>query len=208
MWSNWSRVLVAGFVGVACLGFVAAGAALRGVGAQSPDSTTKIECEMVVNASVEDVWRCWATDAGAQSFFAPKTKIEPFPGGAFDILFSPESPPGQRGAEDLHVLSVLPHEMISFEWSAPPQFAHARPQRTWVVVMLNAVDDTHTRVRLVHLGWDEMKAKNPAHAEEWEKVREYFSQAWPYVLNSLKRRFDEGPRWDGDGKLLWKQEGK
>jgi hypothetical protein len=103
------------------------------------------------------------------------------------------------------VLSVLPGEMFSYEWSAPPQFAHARPQRTWVVLTFHAVDATHTRLRLVHLGWDEMKAKNPDHAEEWDKVREYFQKAWPYVLGNLQRRFDEGPRWDAQGKSLWKE---
>ncbi len=166
---------------------------------------TKIECETVVAAPVADVWNCWATSEGAQTFFAPKTDIQPRPGGPFEIWFNPAGKPGERGAEDLHVLSALPGEMISFEWSAPPQFAHARPQRTWVVVTLAAVDDQHTRVRLVHLGWDEMKAKNPEHVKEWDEVKVYFEKAWPYVLGNLKRRFDEGPRYDVNGNTLWKE---
>ena len=169
-----------------------------------PASSTSIDCSVIINGALDNVWRCWTTSEGAQTFFAPRCEIDPVPGGAFEVWFTPENPPGQRGAEDLRVLSVLPGEMLSFEWSAPPQFAHARPQRTWVVVTFQDLDGSRTRVRLVHLGWDEMKAKNPVHAAEWDQVREYFSKAWPYVLNSLKRRFDEGPRWDRDGQERWK----
>jgi uncharacterized protein YndB with AHSA1/START domain len=165
---------------------------------------TRIEAEITVDAAIDEVWSCWTTSEGAQTFFAPKCEIDPVPGGSFEIWFMPGNPPGERGAEDLKVLSVLPGEMLSFEWSAPPQFAHARPKRTWVVVTFHVIDDSHTRVRLVHLGWDEMKAKHPDHRSEWDQVRDYFAQAWPHVLNNLKRRFDEGPRWDADGREIWK----
>ena len=40
-----------------------------------------------------------------------------------------------------------------------------------------------------------MKTAHPSHADEWDQVYEYFSKAWPYVLDNLKKRFDEGPRW-------------
>jgi hypothetical protein len=165
----------------------------------------RIECETIVAASLGEAWKCWSTSEGAESFFAPHAEIEPHPGGAFEIWFFPDGKPGERGAEDLHVLSVLPGEMISFEWSAPPQFTHARPQRTWVVVTFTPVDADHTRVRLVHLGWDEMKAKNPDHIEEWGEVKAYFEVAWPKVLGWMKTRFELGPRWDDKGHSLWKE---
>jgi len=193
---------------------IAAGLVFVGsTGAQQGESSightlqqcTRIDVEQVVSGPAADVWACWSTSEGAQTFLAPKANIEPHPGGPFEIWFMPDAPPGQRGAEDLKVLSALPGEMISFEWSAPPQFPHARPQRTWVVVTLTPVDGAHTKVRLVHLGWDEMKAENPGHEREWDDVRAYFEQAWPYVLGNLKKRFDEGPRWDATGQSLWKE---
>lgn len=167
---------------------------------------SKIEVEQVVAAPVADAWRCWSTSAGAMTFFAPHAEIEAHPGGPFEIWFMPSNPPGQRGAEDLKVLSVLPGEMISFEWNAPPQFAHARPQKTWVVVTFDSIDADHTRVRLVHLGWDEMKSKNPDHSAEWDQVKAYFEAAWPRVLGWMKQRFEEGPRWSAKGQPLWKSE--
>lgn len=182
-------------------------ALLTGLAASRQDSVdrfTKIEVEQVVAAPLADAWKCWSTSEGAETFFAPHAAIGAYPGGPFEIWFNPSGKPGERGAEDLKVLSVLPGEMISFEWSAPPQFAHARPQRTWVVVTFQPVDPTHTRVRLVHLGWDEMKAKNLGHEREWDEVKTYFEAAWPKVLGWMKQRFEEGPRWDAQGQLLWK----
>ena len=167
---------------------------------------SRIEVMETVAAPLADAWRSWSTSAGAMEFFAPHAEIEPHPGGPFEIWFMPDAPAGQRGAEGLKVLSVLPGEMISFEWNAPPKFAHARPQKTWVVVTFQSIDANHTRVRLVHLGWDEMKAKNPDHIAEWDQVTAYFEAAWPKVLGWMKQRFEEGPRWSADGQPLWKSE--
>ncbi len=45
----------------------------------------------VVNAPVADVWNAWTTSAGIESFFAPKAaKVEPWPGGAFELWFGVE----------------------------------------------------------------------------------------------------------------------
>ena len=40
-----------------------------------------------------------------------------------------------------------------------------------------------------------MKRDHPDYAEQWDQVFDYFSEAWPFVLENLKKRFDEGPRW-------------
>ena len=165
---------------------------------------TCIDEEIVVNAPLVDVWHAWTTNDGAQTFFAPKTEIELFPGGSYNILFMPDNPPDQRGAEGQKVLSFLPMQMLSFDWGAPPKFPFARKHPGWVVIQLKAADDAHTHVQLTHLGFDELKAEHPEHAAEFDEVREYFSKAWPHVLGNLKRRFEEGPRFDANGKEVWK----
>ena len=190
------------------LGFILTIAALA-IAAQTPapptskPSFTCVNEEVVVNAPLADVWYAWTTNDGAQTFFAPKTEIELFPGGSYNILFMPDNPPDQRGAEDQKVLSFLPMQILSFDWGAPPKFPFARKHPGWVVIQFEAMDDTHTHVQLTHLGFDELKSKYPDHAEEFEHVHEYFAKAWPYVLGNLKRRFDEGPRFDANGKEVW-----
>src|SRR5262245_8185241 len=78
------------------------------------DGLKPIELEMSVRAPLAAVWEAWATNDGAKQWFAPKTNIELKPGGAYEILFAPDKPAGQRGAEGVRVLCYLPQEMLAF----------------------------------------------------------------------------------------------
>lgn len=96
-------------------------------------------------------------------------------------------PAGGRGAEGLHVLSFVPGEMLSFEWSAPPAFPEIRKMgaTTFVVVQLQSLGPKTTKVVMHHLGWRD--------GGDWDKVYAYFDKAWDWVLGSLKTRFEKGP---------------
>jgi uncharacterized protein YndB with AHSA1/START domain len=155
----------------------------------SPDKLRPIDLELRVPGKLADVWHAWTTNDGAQRWFAPKTNIELRAGGPFEILFMPDNPPGTRGAEDLKVITYLPQEMLTFEWNAPPQFAKARAQRTWVVVRFADEGDGTVRVGLTHLGFAERVAEQPDMKAEYEQVRDYFSKAWPRVLEHLREQF-------------------
>jgi uncharacterized protein YndB with AHSA1/START domain len=150
--------------------------------------------EVVVAGPLADVWQAWSTPAGAETFFAPKVELELAPLGKLQILFFPDAPAGRRGAEDLRVLAFVPERMLAFEWSAPPQFPHARPERTFVVVELEPLAPQSTRVVLLHQGFAEQAQRHPELAEEWRGVRAYFDHAWPSVLGALEQRFESGPR--------------
>lgn len=158
------------------------------------DSITVSE---VVNATPRDVFETLTTNEGCRTFFARETVVRLDIGGPYEMLFDASKPEGLRGSEGCVVLSYLPDRMLSFSWSAPPQFAHARTKRTWVVVLLEGLGRDRTRVNLTNLGYGRMRAMQPEHAAEWDQVQAYFSRAWPFVLGNLKRRFEEGPRWHG-----------
>jgi uncharacterized protein YndB with AHSA1/START domain len=144
---------------------------------------------VVVNAPAREVWRVWSTNEGASEFFAPKTNIKAEIGGPYEIFFSPDAAPGQRGAEDLLVHDVEPGKSITFQWNAPPQFPKQRKLRTLVTVTLTEVGQNQTSVELRHHGF--------GHTEEWSRVHAYFGKAWEYVLGNLKTRFTSGPiKWD------------
>lgn len=155
------------------------------------DALKPIDIEITVRAPIAEVWAAWTTNDGAQKWFAPKTNIELRPGGAYEILFSPDKPAGQRGAEDLHVQSYLPQEMLAFEWNAPPQFAKARPQRTWVVVRFTDLGDGSVRLRLTHTGFAGQAAARPDEKGEWEQVRDYFTKAWAKVLEMCRKHCEK-----------------
>jgi uncharacterized protein YndB with AHSA1/START domain len=150
------------------------------------DGPKDLRKEVIVAAPASEVWNAWTTNAGAQTFFAPRTNIELARGGPFEIYFAPDAPPGQRGAEGLHVLAYVPGEMLAFEWSAPPTFPEIRKQgaTTFVVVRLTPIDARKTRVVMHHLGWGQ--------GGDWDKVYAYFDKAWDFVLGNLQKRFADG----------------
>ncbi len=145
-----------------------------------------IDKEVVVPASVDDVWTAWTTREGIVSFFAPDAEIDARPDGAFHIYMDPGGDPGLKGADTMRYLALQPKQMLSFDWNAPPHLAQARAQRTFVVVRLSPVDAKSTRVTLHHTGWGD--------GGEWDQTYAYFDRAWGNVLGNLKKRFETGPR--------------
>ncbi len=144
-----------------------------------------IDKEVVVAATVDDVWDAWTTRAGIVGFFAPDAIVEARPGGAFHIHFDPYAQAGAKGADDMRFLALQPKRMLSFDWNAPPHLPEARSQRTVVVVRLEPVTEKSTRVRLHHTGWGD--------GGQWDQAYTYFERAWTNVLANLGKRFATGP---------------
>ncbi|OGC92325.1 MAG: hypothetical protein A2W25_16230 [candidate division Zixibacteria bacterium RBG_16_53_22] len=141
--------------------------------------------DVTIPAPVSEVWRAWTTDEGVRSFFSPHTHVELRPGGPFEIYFLMDQPYGLQGSEDCRFLSYVPEKMLSFEWNAPPDFGRLRDIRTIVVILFEPVSDKETRLKFEHRGWGK--------GEDWDRLYDYFDRAWGYVLDNLKKRFDEGP---------------
>jgi len=135
-----------------------------------------------INAPVADVWKAWTTAEGIESFFAPKAaKVEPWPGGAFELWFGVELPEGSRGSEGCKVHSVKPMEQFVFEWNAPPTIPAIRPLRTLVYLDFKSLPDNRTEVTLRNFGYGQ--------GEDWAKTKAYFERAWPAVMANLEKRF-------------------
>lgn len=144
-----------------------------------------IDKEVLVAASVDQLWDVWTTRDGITSFFAPDAHIEARAGGAFQIYFDPGAEAGLKGADDMQFLALQAKRMLSFTWNAPPHLAQARQQRTTVIVRFVPVEEKSTRVTLHHVGWGD--------GGEWDKTYAYFDRAWGFVLGNLKTRFEKGP---------------
>jgi uncharacterized protein YndB with AHSA1/START domain len=145
-----------------------------------------LDKQVVVAATLDQVWDAWTTHEGIVSFFAPDARIEAHVGGAFHIYMDPGAAPGQKGADDMRFLALQPKRMISFDWNAPPHLPEVRAQRTFVVVRFEPVDAASTRVTLHHTGWGD--------GGQWEQAYAYFDGAWGRVLANLKKRFESGPQ--------------
>ncbi len=129
--------------------------------AHAEDPLAPVMHERVVELPRDEVWRLLTTEAGWKRLFEAEARIELRPGGKFEILFDPDAPAGQRGSEGCTVLSFVPHELLSYTWNAPPKFAHARGRYTWIVVRLDELAPTRTRVRIDHQGFREQAGENP-----------------------------------------------
>ncbi len=146
-----------------------------------PATERVIRESVIVPASVEKVWAAWTTREGLKRFFGADAKVELRVGGPFEIVFVPDAPAGSRGSEGCRILSFVPREMLAFSWSAPPSMPEIREERTQVVLHFDELGPQRTRVRLVNVGWGQ--------GPKWDEAFAYFSQAWPYVLASLKGHF-------------------
>jgi uncharacterized protein YndB with AHSA1/START domain len=154
----------------------------------SADTPPPVEQVVVIPAPLESVWERWTTDTGLTMFFARAVNVELRVGGAYEILFFPDNPPGSRGAEGLRLMALEPPHRLAFDWDAPPTWPAQRGQRTMVEVRL-ATHGDGTTVTLRHSGWGD--------SEEWAEVRSYFDGAWEKVLARLKYSYEVGPvDWD------------
>jgi uncharacterized protein YndB with AHSA1/START domain len=138
-----------------------------------------------VPAPIEQVWAAWTEPARIREWFARGAHVELKALGRYEILFSPDAPPGSRGAEGNLVLAVQAPQMLSFTWDAPPHLPLARAQRTSVVLHLQALAPDSTRVWFAQTGWGQ--------GGEWDAAFDYFTGAWTSVLALLHHRFAVGP---------------
>ena len=140
---------------------------------------------VIVNTTLETVWKSWTTHEGLKLFFGVDNEIELRIDGKYEIYFIINNPIGIRGSEGCKVLSYLPNEMLSFSWNAPPQYKKVRESnyKTWVVITFRKVEEGKTEVRLDHFGWPNQK--------DWNEVFEYFNLAWDHVMNDFKILFED-----------------
>ncbi|MCP4581923.1 MAG: hypothetical protein GY839_09905 [candidate division Zixibacteria bacterium] len=141
--------------------------------------------EVTVTASLEDVWQAWTTTEGVTTFFSSQAKVELRPGGPYEIYFLLDNPYGLKGSEDCKILSYLPQKMLAFEWNAPPDFGMLRYIKTRVILNFDEVEPGRVKVVMSHVGWGK--------SEEWDKLFEYFDNAWGYVLANFEKQFSGGP---------------
>lgn len=99
-----------------------------------------------------------------------------------------DAPEGSRGSEGCTVLSYLPMKMLAFTWNAPPSIPTLREAeaRTQVVLQFTETGNGDVKVSLSQLGFGK--------GEDWDKYYDYFSRAWPRVLDRQKNHLESTTR--------------
>jgi uncharacterized protein YndB with AHSA1/START domain len=145
--------------------------------------------QVVVDATLAEVWQAWTTTEGVQTFFSPNAGVELRIGGQFEIYFLDDNPYGLKGSENCKILAYLPQRMLSFTWNGPPQFGKLRDIKTQVNILFEETSPGKVRVDFIQHGWGV--------GEDWDKLYDYFDKAWGYVLGNLQKRFADGPlNWE------------
>lgn len=141
------------------------------------DGARALRVTRMVAAPIDTVWKTWASSEGLSTALGTPVTVEPKLGGKFEIQWVPDAPEGQRGSEGCTVQAWLPSRMLAFTWNAPPQFGDLRNQHSLVVIEMEEVCHGITQVRLTHHGFGE--------GEDWTSVYDYFTQAWPRVMDRV-----------------------
>ena len=136
--------------------------------------------DAIVPAPAAAVWAAWTDAAVVAAWLSPACHVEPHVGGAFEMYFMADAPPGQRGSEGCVFLALEAPRRLAFSWNFPPHLASIRDARTRVDVTLSPVP-MGTAVALRQSGWQS--------TGEWPAGRAYFEGAWRRVLDALVGHF-------------------
>lgn len=141
----------------------------------------QIHAEVVVKASPETVFKLWTTNEGVKKFFGLDAEIEKRVGGKYSIYFDPKD--RRLSSEGARILRYEPPNFLSFEWRGKPEMIemNAQPFPTWVEVQFESAEGNSTHITLDHYGFGE--------GGTWDPAYQFFSEAWPSVLNKLATLF-------------------
>ncbi len=150
---------------------------------RSPSGERVLRHEIVVPATIEQVWTAFTTSEGLQSFVAPVAAVELKIGGYWETSYNPEAKIGDPGNILNEIISYLPMEMLSIRVAqAPPGFPLPDfGKSVWTVLQFQDLGNNRVRVIGTMLGWKD--------GPGWDQVYQIFTQGNPHVLKSLYNLF-------------------
>jgi len=153
--------------------------------AQSPVKVVKqstpekaLILEVTVPAARAAVWQAFTTSDGLSTWLTPGAVVVLRVGGEWTAHF----PGGKTGGGT--ILSFVPEKELTLAAMAPERFPTVRGERTTARFQFTA-DGDNTVVRLVQTGWKT--------GEEWDKAYDYLAVGNAQLLETLRRRFVDGP---------------
>ena len=153
--------------------------------AQSPVKVTRqttpekaLIFEVTIPTPRAAVWQAFTTSDGLSTWLTPGAVVDLRKGGEWTAHF----PGGATGGGT--ILGFEPQEEIVMAAMAPEQFPTVRAQRLTAKFQFIAMGES-TLVKLVQTGW-----KTGA---EWDRAYDYLAVGNAQMLETLRRRFVNGP---------------
>jgi uncharacterized protein YndB with AHSA1/START domain len=153
--------------------------------AESPVKVTKqpapdkaLIFEITVPASRDAVWQAFTTSDGLSTWLTPNAVVDLRQGGEWTAHY----PGGKTGGGT--ILSFVPEKELTLSAMAPERFPTVRAERTTAKFQFIETGNS-TVVKLVQTGWKS--------GDEWDKAYEYLAKGNAQLLETLRRRFVDGP---------------
>lgn len=152
------------------------------------DSTDKIiTVTAFLNCSPEVAFGYFSENELLEKWLTAKADVVMEPGGKFELFWTPNDPDlTNNSTYGCKVLAVDQPNYLNIEWKGNAEqksFMNSVRPLTNVTFIFTKIDNTRTKVTLVHTGW------RPG--EEWEAARLYFIKAWSGALKELQTLVNE-----------------
>lgn len=136
--------------------------------------------EIIVSASVEEVWRAFTTAEGLRTWVAPVVEFELKTGGKFHSNYQPQAKVGDPGSIYNTVLSYVPLRMLTFKIGLTQAFPEGPRQAgtLFAVAEFEPLGKRKTKVTLSMAGWGKGK--------EWDEVYGFFEKNNPIAITNLR----------------------
>ena len=142
----------------------------------------ELKFEIILNASLEEVWNAWTDDSLIVKWFSPGANIEPRLGGAYELYFDPNDH-NHMSTIGCTITEYEPMNHLSFTWKGPDQYAEImnNPDNLTHVKVTFSWEGERTTIALIHEYWGE--------SDKWAEAKEWHRNAWDGVFKALKQFF-------------------
>jgi len=153
----------------------------------SPGGERVLRHELVIEASLDDLWHAMTTEDGLKSFMVPTARVELKTGGAWETNYRAGSRIGDPDNIRNQVLCYIPLEMLALKINLTAAFPEGpRNAGTLFAVMtFKQLEPKRVLVTESMLGWGQ--------GPDWDKTYGLFEWGNAYTLGQLYKRFVEGP---------------
>lgn len=145
---------------------------------------SNLEYQVILDATIDEVWHTWTDSKDITNWFSPEAYIEPKQGGAYELYFDPSNH-DHMSTKGCKITEITPKTRLSFQWRGPdrhtPVMNNPDPQ-THVHVTFKQ-QDNQTTVNITHTGWGT--------SEPWNQARQWHDQAWKGVIDALQNHFNK-----------------
>ena len=151
------------------------------------DGTHTLVHEVVVNATIHEVWAAISTAEGWKTWAVPVAWMSAEQPEVLETSYDPAARPGDRGNIQQRFTAKIPGRLLAFRTvKAPASFPNwTSYQLVSSVIELEQLRATSTRVRLTGVGYPGTPAG--------KQLVAFFSKGNAASLNALRLRFAEGP---------------